>query len=56
MASLVPDGDEAVVLALKRDGTMLFRPAAQTAFFAGDEIVVAGPPEGIRAIDQRLRA
>jgi voltage-gated potassium channel len=55
ISALAPDGTEIVVLALKREGTMLFRPSSETAFSAGDEIVAAGPPEGIRALDQRLR-
>ena len=55
ISALAPDGTEIVVLALKREGTMLFRPSSETEFFAGDEIVAAGPPEGIHALDARLR-
>ena len=54
LVELFPDGDEAFVLALKRDGEMRFRPAAETPLQAGDELVAAGPPEAIRALEQRL--
>jgi len=53
VAALVPDENEAILLALKRDGRMIFRPAGAT-LAAGDEIVVAGPPDGIRALEGRL--
>lgn len=56
ISTLAPEGSDVIVLALKREGTMLLRPALQTAFAERDEIVVAGPPEGIRALDERLRA
>ena len=52
VAALAPD-DEAIVLAMKRGGKMFFRPS-ETALAAGDEIVVAGPPAGIRALERRL--
>ncbi len=54
LVELFPDGDEAFVLALKRDGEMRFRPAAETTLRAGDELVAAGPPDAIRALEQRL--
>jgi voltage-gated potassium channel len=54
LAELFPEGDEAFVLALKRDAAMRFRPAPETALAAGDELVVAGPPEAIHALEQRL--
>lgn len=54
ISALAPDASEVIVLALKRAGTMLFRPALETTFSERDEIVAAGPPEGIRALDQRL--
>jgi voltage-gated potassium channel len=54
LGELVPGRDEALVLALKRGGTMLFRPSADTLLAAGDEIVAAGPPEAIRALERRL--
>lgn len=52
-ASLAPNGDEAIILAMKRSGKMLFRPS-DTTLAAGDEIVVAGPSDGIRALEKRL--
>jgi voltage-gated potassium channel len=55
ISSLAPEGHEIVVLAVKRGDQMLFRPDAQTALNTDDEIVVAGAPEGIRALDERLR-
>jgi voltage-gated potassium channel len=54
ISALAPDGGEIVILALKRAGTMLFRPSAQMPLSVCDEIVAAGPQEGIRALDQRL--
>lgn len=54
LSALFPDGDEAVVLALKRDAAMRFRPPADTPLRAGDELVAAGPPEAIRSLEQRL--
>jgi len=54
LVELFPDGDEAIVLALKRDGEMRFRPAGDTRLRAGDELVAAGPPAAIRALEQRL--
>lgn len=55
LSAIVPEGDELTVLALKREDRMLFRPAPQTRLEASDEIVAAGPPGGIRALDERLR-
>ena len=52
VSSLTP-GDEAIVLAMKRGGKMIFRPT-EAPLAAGDEIVVAGPPQGIRALEKRL--
>jgi voltage-gated potassium channel len=54
LAELFPEGDEAFVLALKRDGAMRFRPPAETPLQGGDELVAAGPPEAIRSLEQRL--
>lgn len=54
ITEFAPDGGEIVILALKRNGTMLFRPALATPLEAGDEIVAAGPREGIHALDARL--
>jgi voltage-gated potassium channel len=55
ISSLAPEGHDIVVLAVKRGDSMLFRPDAQTVLTENDEIVVAGAPEGIRALDARLR-
>lgn len=54
IAALAPEGGDIVILALKRDGTMHFRPSPQTFLAVRDEIVAAGPLEGIRAFDQRV--
>jgi voltage-gated potassium channel len=54
LVELFPHDDEAFVLALKRDGEMRFRPAADTELRSGDELVAAGPPAAIRALEQRL--
>lgn len=54
LVELFPGGDEAFVLALKRDGAMRFRPAPETELRARDELVAAGPPAAIRALEQRL--
>lgn len=53
VSSLAPDDDETVILAMKRSGKMFFRPS-QTTLAAGDEIVAAGSPDGIRALENRL--
>jgi len=54
LVELFPHDDEAFVLALKRNGEMRFRPTADTELRSGDELVAAGPPEAIRALEQRL--
>jgi Trk K+ transport system NAD-binding subunit len=54
LVELFPGGDAAFVLALKREGAMRFRPAPETLLAAGDELVAAGPPEAIRALEERL--
>ena len=54
LAALARDGDEVIVLAIKRAGTMLFRPSPQTTLAAADELVAAGPPGAIRALEQRI--
>jgi len=54
--STLVGGSEVIVLALKRAGTMSFRPALSTQLAEHDEIVAAGSPEGIRALDKQLRA
>jgi len=54
LGELFPDGDEAFVLALKRAGEMRFRPTPEMQLHAADGLVAAGPPEAIRALEQRL--
>ena len=48
---LVPKKSAIIVLALKRDGRMTFRPDMDTRLSSGDEIVVAGPPEDMRSLE-----
>ncbi len=54
LGELIAESVEAIVLALKRDGTMLFRPTSETVLAAGDELVIAGEPAAIRALEARL--
>jgi voltage-gated potassium channel len=54
LAMLAGDADEAIVLALKRGETMMFRPAGKTPLVTGDEIVAAGPAAAIHALEARL--
>jgi len=54
LGTLVAEADEAIVLALKRAGRLIFRPAADTVLGAGDELVAAGPPASIKALESRL--
>lgn len=54
LGALVPEPGEAIVLALKRHGTMIFRPALAMTLAAGDELVAAGPPAAIRELELRL--
>lgn len=48
---LVPETSSMIVLALKREGRMTLRPAADTRLQQGDEIVVAGSPDDMRSIE-----
>jgi voltage-gated potassium channel len=54
LGDFVPAGAEAIVLAIKHGGAMAFRPTDATVLDAGDEIVVAGPPQSIRLLEGRL--
>jgi voltage-gated potassium channel len=54
LIDLSPDGDKVIVLAIKREGTMLFRPAPHTTLAVADELVAAGPPDAIRALEGRI--
>jgi len=54
LSMLAGDAEEAIVLAIKRGETMIFRPAGTTSLMCGDEIVAAGPAAAIRTLEQRL--
>ncbi len=54
LGALVGDASEAIVLALKRNNLMTFRPPDDTVLQIGDEIVAAGPRPAIRALEERL--
>src|SRR5947209_6252044 len=54
LGTLVAEADEAIVLALKRAGRLIFRPTPETVLGAGDELVAAGPPASIKALEGRL--
>jgi voltage-gated potassium channel len=51
LSELVAKDSAIIVLALKRDGRMTFRPPLDTRLASGDEIVVAGPPEDMRTLE-----
>lgn len=51
LEELIAKDSAIIVLALKRDGRMTFRPAMDTRLASGDEIVVAGPPEDMRSLE-----
>jgi voltage-gated potassium channel len=54
LATLAAESEDVIILAIKRDETMIFRPAATIALRAGDELVAAGPVAAIRALERRL--
>ena len=54
LGSLVGPSTEAIMLALKRNNLMTFRPADDTVLQTGDEIVAAGPRNAIRSLEGRL--
>ena len=54
LGELVAAADEAIVLAIKRNERMIFRPPLETRLVAGDELVAAGPPNAIRALEGRV--
>ena len=44
-----------IVVAIKRaDGTMEFNPAPETAFLAGDELVVLGRPQNVKELEEAV--
>jgi voltage-gated potassium channel len=51
----VPHEGGLIVLAVKHDGTMQFRPPEATVLGANDAVVVAGPTEAIRAVEERFQ-
>jgi len=54
IAMLAGESEEVTILAIKRAGTMAFRPAGSTTLLAKDELVAAGPSAAIRTIEERL--
>jgi len=54
LGRLAPDEGGLFVLAIKHEGRMIFRPPATTLLAAGDAVVVAGPPDAIRALEARF--
>jgi voltage-gated potassium channel len=54
LAALAAESDDAIILALKRGETMIFRPAATMLLQNGDELVAAGPVAAIRILEGRL--
>lgn len=54
LKALIDNSSEIIVLAMKRDDAMIFRPSLETELRPGDEIVVAGSPDMMRALEQRL--
>jgi len=54
LSMLAAEGDQAVVLALKRGQIMTFRPSGTTELVTGDELVAAGPAVAIRQLEERL--
>ena len=45
----------AMVLAIKRNNQMIFRPAGETRLLSGDAIVAAGPSDAILKLEEQLR-
>jgi voltage-gated potassium channel len=54
LGALAGESSQVIVLALKRNNHMMFRPSEETLLEAGDEIVVAGPREAIHQLEGRL--
>jgi voltage-gated potassium channel len=51
LADLISNEKAIIVLAIKRDGRMTFRPSHDMRLQSGDEIVVAGPPTEMRSLE-----
>jgi voltage-gated potassium channel len=54
LSALAADTEEAIVLAVKRGETMIFRPPGTMLLVTGDELVAAGPAAAIRVLEGRL--
>lgn len=54
LSELIPDSSSMIVLAIKRDGRMTLRPPTDTRLEPGDEIVVAGGRDEMRALEGRV--
>lgn len=54
LADIVPHESPVIVLALKREERMTFRPSATTRLQSGDEIVVAGPPADMQQLESLI--
>lgn len=54
LGAIVGEASEVIVLAIKRNNTMMFRPSEQTVLEVDDEMVAAGPREAIHALEGRL--
>jgi Trk K+ transport system NAD-binding subunit len=54
LSEFVGDAEDAIVLAIKRGATMIFRPPGSTMLVARDEVVAAGPAAAIRILEKRL--
>ena len=51
------DGKEKIVVAIRRaDGTMEFNPSPDATIQAGDEMVVLGQPQSVKALGERVAA
>jgi voltage-gated potassium channel len=54
IVTLAGESEGVLILAIKRAGTMAFRPAGATLLMTGDELVAAGPSAAIRMLEERL--
>jgi voltage-gated potassium channel len=54
LSELIPAESSMIVLALKRQGSMTFRPPRDMRLENGDEIVVAGSPQDMRSLESAV--
>jgi voltage-gated potassium channel len=54
LSMLADDTHAAIILAIKRGETMMFRPGGATVLAGGDEVIAAGPAADIHALEARL--